>query len=1046
MTSSLVAAGAGVPDAASRLARARASLARVEHRLAHLEKVVGSTAKRNAPTPPLMGDELSKLRQGLLASVLPLRGLHQRDISAFFQEVHEVEARLAELERHSISAVRTPTVAKGLNAQAHGQSPTWTGAISGTVTEAATGNPIAGVIVRVVNQANQLESEAVTSATGAFVVNGLPTGTYVAYIFDAQGYIPEVFSGIWCEGTCLIWSGTPIAVTNGATTPGINFALERYATISGTVTDAATSQPLGGVALYLYKDNDFYNWVNTGSNGAFQFSQLTPGTYFLRTFKEGYLDQLYQGIPCEEWCDPFAGTPIVLGDGTHLGGIDFALQPAGSISGTVTEQVTGTPLSAIVNVYDQSGQWVTYAVTDFDGTFRISDLESGTYYALAFATDHATVIYDGIICTNTCDPTSGTPIAVIQGQETAGVSFSLPRMGAIAGQVTDAATHFPISFTAISVFKSDGTFAGYDYTDAMGSFNIGGLAPGTYFVWAQDPEYLDEVYDNILCQPSCDLTSGTPVTVAFNATTTGIDFALDLGGGITGTVTAASSGSPISGVLVQVFDASGNQVGLGYSSFGNYVVRDLLPGTYFARADGSGPGYLSELYDNIPCDPSCNVTTGTPIAVTAGQATTAINFALDRLGAIAGTVRDAVSSAPIAHAFVNVYDSSGTYVGFQTTQSNGTFLISGLQPGSYFLMAFNDGHVAQLYSGIDCLSPCTVTSGTAITVSLNTTTGGIDFSLSRLGIISGHVTELGTGSPLPNTVIHVYDASGSFVTSAWTDGSGAYQVSGLYPGTYFAAAENPLGYVLELYTNIDCSPSCDVTTGTPLSAAINTVTSGVDFILRKPFFQDVTLTSPGRRSIEALYAEGVSSGCSSSPALFCPTSPMTRRQVAVWLAKAKTGGAVPVSGTVPGLGSYNCVSGGTSVFLDVAPGEPTCKFIHYLAAQSITSGCGGGNFCPDSPVTRAQMAVFTAKATAPGPIPSSGTVPGMGNYDCTAGGTSVFNDVAPEAPTCRFIHYVAAQGISGGCGGGNYCPNATLNRAQGSVFTAKGFGIRRYRP
>ena len=36
--------------------------------------------------------------------------------------------------------------------------------------------------------------------------------------------------------------------------------------------------------------------------------------------------------------------------------------------------------------------------------------------------------------------------------------------------------------------------------------------------------------------------------------------------------------------------------------------------------------------------------------------------------------------------------------------------------------------------------------------------------------------------------------------------------------------------------------------------------------------------------------------------------------------------------------------------------------IEALAASGITGGCGGGNFCPDAPLTRAQMAIFLAKA------------------------------------------------------------------------------------
>jgi len=49
-------------------------------------------------------------------------------------------------------------------------------------------------------------------------------------------------------------------------------------------------------------------------------------------------------------------------------------------------------------------------------------------------------------------------------------------------------------------------------------------------------------------------------------------------------------------------------------------------------------------------------------------------------------------------------------------------------------------------------------------------------------------------------------------------------------------------------------------------------------------------------------------------------------------------------------------------FTDVPPSNPFYQYIEALAASGITGGCGGGNFCPNNPVTRAQMATFLAKA------------------------------------------------------------------------------------
>lgn len=51
-----------------------------------------------------------------------------------------------------------------------------------------------------------------------------------------------------------------------------------------------------------------------------------------------------------------------------------------------------------------------------------------------------------------------------------------------------------------------------------------------------------------------------------------------------------------------------------------------------------------------------------------------------------------------------------------------------------------------------------------------------------------------------------------------------------------------------------------------------------------------------------------------------------------------------------------------ATFNDVPTTHPFFQYIEALAASGITGGCGGGNYCPDNPLTRGQMAVFMAKA------------------------------------------------------------------------------------
>jgi hypothetical protein len=109
-------------------------------------------------------------------------------------------------------------------------------------------------------------------------------------------------------------------------------------------------------------------------------------------------------------------------------------------------------------------------------------------------------------------------------------------------------------------------------------------------------------------------------------------------------------------------------------------------------------------------------------------------------------------------------------------------------------------------------------------------------------------------------------------------------------------------------------------------------------------------------------------------------------------------------------------------FVDVPLGAFAFDFIETLALSGVTGGCGGGNYCPDDPVTRAQMAVFLERG-----MRGSGFVP-------PAASGAVFLDVAANDFAAAFIEQLFADGITGGCGGNNYCPNDNVTRAQMAVF------------
>ena len=121
----------------------------------------------------------------------------------------------------------------------------------------------------------------------------------------------------------------------------------------------------------------------------------------------------------------------------------------------------------------------------------------------------------------------------------------------------------------------------------------------------------------------------------------------------------------------------------------------------------------------------------------------------------------------------------------------------------------------------------------------------------------------------------------------------------------------------------------------------------------------------------------------------------------------------------------------TGVFGDVAcPGGFAVDWIEQLAAEGVTSGCGGGNYCPDAPVTRAQMAVFLLKTL-------------LGSAYAPPVVAQVFDDVPPGAFAYDWINDLSARAITGGCSVSPllYCPSNSNARGQMAVFLVRTFGL-----
>ena len=170
-------------------------------------------------------------------------------------------------------------------------------------------------------------------------------------------------------------------------------------------------------------------------------------------------------------------------------------------------------------------------------------------------------------------------------------------------------------------------------------------------------------------------------------------------------------------------------------------------------------------------------------------------------------------------------------------------------------------------------------------------------------------------------------------------------------------------------------------------------------------FDDVVDDAYYSVPVAALAEDGVFVGTECGDGGFCPSESLDRQTMAVWTVRV-------LDGADPAAVS-------ATRFADVEPDSFYAPFVERMADLGITQGCGDGtNFCPERPVTRAQMAVFLSRA-----------------YSLPDGPDPRFADVASDAWFAADVARLAASGITVGCGDGTgFCPSRATTRAQMAVF------------
>ena len=313
-------------------------------------------------------------------------------------------------------------------------------------------------------------------------------------------------------------------------------------------------------------------------------------------------------------------------------------------------------------------------------------------------------------------------------------------------------------------------------TDSNGDYLITGLPAGQYRVQTRarsDATLAGEFYSST---QSWD--DATPVTVITGTTTAGVDFDLDAGGSISGTITD-DAGNPLADVDVwaDTFACCGGGNGARSGSDGTYTITGLAPDDYRVQVDATRLGYTREFYSSTAeWDRALRVT------VAAGTTTQPVDFKLAAGGSISGIVTDS-GGTPIggAEVWANTVVCCGGGNGDRTSL-DGTYVIKGLAVGNYRVRAnaAEKGFAHQFYT-----STSDRHAATPVSVSSGTTTPDIDFALTSGGSIVGLVVRDSGGTVVSGA--HVW--AETFIccsggNGARTDAQGEFEVAGLPAGSY----------------------------------------------------------------------------------------------------------------------------------------------------------------------------------------------------------------------------------------------------------------------
>ncbi|HTK81333.1 MAG TPA: carboxypeptidase regulatory-like domain-containing protein [Bacteroidota bacterium] len=391
------------------------------------------------------------------------------------------------------------------------------GVVTGTVIDDSTGLPINEVSVGFFRSTGLWVQRVHTDTTGAYSAE-LDTGRYLIR-FERFPYVPEWFDNVYEVHDAFVadvHADTSI-IANAGLQP---LPRPQPVTVSGTVTDSVTGQPLPNTFVAFLRphrelreleheleqfggfDNERFTlpgfgrlfgvvWFGfTNDAGQYQAHLLKGLRYVAFAFKPGFVHQFYQ-----KKLTPFDADQLTFNGDTS--GIDFPLIPnpfaANSFSGRVADTTgVGVPSHVVLIRVTPLG-WipVRYQVTDSAGNYMFQHLVNGRFLVHAIpVSGFAPAWYKEGACgvrnwhnadvVDVSSNVTGIDVCVKPLDESGFCHIDGHITSGGGNTFASAATNEAVAVSAVST--TTGEVAGYDVTGADGSYSLDNLPAGSYTI------------------------------------------------------------------------------------------------------------------------------------------------------------------------------------------------------------------------------------------------------------------------------------------------------------------------------------------------------------------------------------------------------------------------------------------------------------------------------------------------------------------------------------------------------------------------------------